>query len=249
MLAPVFALALLAAAPVPQLPVPSGSAVIYDPGSGDYSGFRIVVQPSGHAVSVDGAGHSALDLRSAISDKFFADLQSASRAQKNPTSQCSNADLPVSENVTIKWSGKAWSGLTCATDAQLLALAADARSIERALYVQTYRARPMYVYIGVNGPQYTTPSGGVYGTTALYSAQTGYSGFNFSSGYGSSPYSGYPSGSMPTGSLPTTSLTGTFPSGSLPSTSPYSGLPTTGLPGSSPFTGSPFGASPYGGGI
>ena len=248
-LATVLALALLGASPVPQLPVPKGSAVIFDPGSGDYSGFRIVVQPSGHAVSVDGAGRFALDLQNDVSDRFFADLQSASRASKNPTAQCSAGTAPVSEDVTIKWNGKAWSGLTCATDAQLAALADDARTIERALYVQTYRSRPMYVYIGTNGPEYASQSGGVYGTNALYPASGGYSSFGFSSGYTSSPYSSYPSGAMPSGSLPTTSLTGSLPFSSLPGSSPYSGLPTTGLPGSSPFTGSPFGASPYGGGI
>lgn len=248
-LAPALALALLGASPVPQLPVPKGAATIYDPGRDDYAGFRIVVQPSGHAVSVDGAGRFALDLRSDLSDRFFADLQSALRAQKNPTSHCGSAGLPVSDDVTIAWSGKAWSGLSCASDAQLLALAADAKSIERALYVQTYRARPMYVYIGANGPQYAPQGGGVYGTSALYAPAQGYSGTGFSTGYLTSPYGSYPQGSMPTGSLPTTSLTGSLPSGSLPLSSPYSSLYTTGLPGTSPYGSGPFGASPYGGGI
>ena len=231
---------------MPQLPVPKGAATIYDPGSGDSSGFRIVIQTDGHAVSVDGAGRSALDLQNDLSDRFFADLRSASNAGKNPTAQCSTGTMPVSDDVTIKWSGKAWSGLSCATDAQLLALASDAKAIERALYVQTYRARPMYVYIGANGPQY---SGGVYGTAALYAPQTGYSTFGFSGGYSSSPYSGYPSGSMPSGSLPTTGLTGSLPSGSLPLGSPYTSLPTSSLSGGNPFGASPFGASPYSGGI
>ena len=231
---------------MPQLPVPKGAATIYDPGSGDFSGFRIVIQPDGHATSVDGAGRSALDLQNEISDRFFADLRSVTIAGKNPTSQCSTDAMPVSDDVTIKWSGKAWSGLSCSTDAQLLALASDAKAIERALYVQTYRARPMYVYIGANGPQY---SGGVYGTAALYAPQTGYSTFGFSGGYSTTPYTGYPSGSFPSSSLPTTSLSGSLPSGSLPLGSPYSSLPTTGLPGSNPFGASPFGASPYSGGF
>lgn len=231
---------------MPQLPVPQGAATIYNPGSGDSSGFRIVIQPDGHAVSVDGAGRSALELQNDLSDRFFADLRSASTAGRNPTAQCSTGATPVSDDVTIKWSGKAWSGLSCATDAQLLALASDAKAIERALYVQTYRARPMYVYIGANGPQY---SGGVYGTAALYAPQSGYSTFGFSGGYSTSPYSGYPSGSMPSGSLPTTSLTGSLPSGSLPLGNPYTGLPTTSLPGGNPFGASPFGASPYSGGF
>ena len=245
-LVPALAIALLGASPVPQLPVPKGAATIYDPGSGDYSGFRIVVQPNGHAVAVDGAGRSTVDLVNDISDRFFADLQSASLGLKNPTSQCSSAPVPVSDDVTIKWSGKAWSGLGCATDAQLLALANDAKTIERALYVQTYRARPMYVYIGANGPQY---AGGVYGTAALYSASSTYPSFNFSGGYSSSPYSGYPPGSAPTGGLPTTGLPGSAPSGSLPIGSPFTGLPTSSIPGTSPFGASPFGASPYGGGF
>ena len=245
-LAPALAIALLGASPVPQLPVPKDAATIYDPGSGDSSGFRIVIQPDGHAVSVDGAGRSALDLQNDLSDRFFADLRSASNADKNPTARCSNDTMPVSDDVTIKWSGRAWSGLSCATDAQLLALASDARAIERALYVQTYRARPMYVYIGANGPQY---AGGIYGTAALYAPQSGYSSFSFSGGYSTTPYSSYPSGSMPSGSLPTTSLTGSLPSGSLPIGSPYTSLPTSSLPGGNPFTASPFGASPYSGGF
>ena len=244
-LVPALAIALFGASPVPQLPVPKGAATIYDPGSGDYSGFRIVVQPDGHAVSVDGAGRSTLDLQNDISDRFFADLRSASIASKNPTAQCSTGAIPVSDDVTIKWSGRAWSGLSCATDAQLAALAIDAKAIERALYVQTYRARPMYVYIGADGPQY---SGGVYGTAALYAPQTGYS-FNFSGGYLTSPYTGYPPGSAPTGSLPVTGLVGSGPSGSLPLGSPYTSLPTTGLPGGTPFGASPLGASPYCGGF
>jgi len=247
-LVPALAIALLGASPVPQLPVPKGAATIYDPGSGDYSGFRIVVQPNGHAVAVDGAGRSTVDLQNDVTDRFFTDLQSASLASKNPTSQCSTDAIPVSDDVTIKWSGKAWSGLTCATDSQLLQLATDAKTIERALYVQTYRARPMYVYIGANGPEY---SGGVYGTAALYagSVSGSYPSFNFSGGYSSNPYSGYPPGSAPSGGLPTTSLPGSAPSGSLPLASPFTGLPTSSIPGTSPFGASPFGTSPYSGGF
>lgn len=243
-LVPALAIALLGASPVPQLPVPKGAATIYNPGSGDYSGFRIVVQRSGHAVAVDGAGRSTADLQNDISDRFFADLRNAS-VSKNPASQCSSA-IPVTDDVTIKWSGKAWSGLSCATDAQLLELANDAKTIERALYVQTYRARPMYVYIGTNGPQY---SGGVYGTAALYAGSGAYPSFNFSGGYSTSPYSSYPPGSAPTGGLPTGGLPGSAPSGALPTGNPFTGLPTTGIPGTSPFGASPFGASPYSGGF
>ena len=247
-LVPALAIALLGASPVPQLPVPKGAVTIYDPGSGDYSGFRIVVQPNGHAIAVDGAGRSSLDLQNDVSDRFFADLQRATLASKNPTSQCSTSVIAVGDDVTIKWNGKAWSGLSCATDSQLLALAGDAKTIERALYVQTYRARPMYVYIGANGPQY---GGGVYGTAALYppSPSGSYPSFGFSGGYWTSPYSGYPQGSAPTGGLPGASLPGGPPSGSLPTGSPYSGLPTTGLPGTSPFGSIPFGSSPYSGGF
>jgi len=247
-LVPALAIALLGASPVPQLPEPRGAATIYAAGNGDYSGFRIVVQANGHAVAVDGAGRSTLDLQNDVSDRFFADLRSASVAPKNPTPQCSNVATSVSDNITIKWNGKAWSGLSCASDSPLLALAADAKSIERALYVQTYRARPMYVYIGQNGPQYS--GGGVYGTSALYGPSAGYASYNFSGGYSSSPYSGYPSGSAPTGGLPSGSLPMSSPfGGSLPSGSPYTGLPTSGLPGSSPYGSSPFGGSPYGGGF
>src|SRR5215469_6710980 len=98
-LAPALAIALLGASPVPQLPVPKGAATIYDPGSGDYSGFRIVVQPDGHAVAVDGAGRSSLDLQTDVSDRFFADLQRASLAVKNPTSECATDSIPVSDDV------------------------------------------------------------------------------------------------------------------------------------------------------
>ncbi len=44
----------------PTLTIARNAAVISNPGSGDYAGFLIVVEPNGKAQAVDGAGRAAI---------------------------------------------------------------------------------------------------------------------------------------------------------------------------------------------
>jgi len=252
----ILAVALLGASSVPTLPVPKGAAMIFNPGNGDYSGFRIVVEPDGQAMAVDAAGRASNELRSDVAQRFFDDLAAAKTAESSGQACATSAGLPtttleVNAAISIAWNGHRWAGLNCTADASLSKLAIDAKAIEQALYVQAYRQRMIVVYVG-NHSGYSAPSQGGYTYTGGYAGPMGggYSSqpFTPSFGYGSSPYSGYPSGSMPSSSLPTTGIGGSLPTASLPTTSPFSGLPSASLPSSSPFGSSPFGSSPYGSG-
>ena len=247
------AVALLGASSVPTLPVPKGAAMIFNPGNGDYSGFRIVVTPNGHATAVDGAGRASNDLQPDLAQRFFEDLTVAAPAGKDASKQCSTTsesptNAEVNAAIAIVWNDRRWNDLRCATDSRAARLADDAAAIERTLYVQAYRQRMMYVYVGNNGTYVsTTITGQTYGQVS------GSSGYGVSSpglsfgGYGTSPYSSYPSGSMPTTSLPGASIPGGLPTSSLPYSTPYTGLPTSGLPTSGLPYSSPYGSSPYSG--
>ena len=253
-----FAVTLLGAASVPNLPVPPGAAVIINPGNGDYTGFRIVVEPSGRATAVDAAGRAVNDLQSDLADQFFTDLSSASKAQLPYAKSCDGAasgtlttTVEVNAAISIVWKGRTWSNLRCDADTRATKLAEDASAIERALYVQAYRQRTIVVYLGNHGGY--APSSPQ--EQAGYNTQTGYSGQITGTGFtspglslGSSvgyPYSGYPPGSRPGGTVPYASLPGGLPAANLPTSSPYSGLQTTGLPTSSPFGSSPYSGSPF----
>lgn len=251
------ALSLLAASPQSALGAAPGSATITNAGAGDFSGFRIDVLPNGHANAVDGAGHASNDLPYDIVQQFFKDLSAAAPLVETPSRPCaasaddaSRTGASVSADISISWNGRRWNNLKCATDSRLIKIAGDAKAIEQALYVQAYRARPMYVYMGAYASGQALYVGAPTGGYSATGATGGYSSQPFSSlGYHSSPYSGYPSGSMPAGSLPTSGVSGGLPSATLPGTSPYTGLPSASLPYSSPYGSGPFGASPYGGSL
>ncbi len=231
----------------------TGAAVIVDSGDSDHSGFRIVVTPDYHANAVDGAGHASGDLATSLGDTFFADLRVALSSPPSST-PCTTSSQPQTESISVSYGGKAWVRVGCSSDPRAVRVTSDALAIARALYVQRYRMRPMYVYLGSNGAYVSSGQQppNVYGME-YKTAQTaigGYSRQPFTSfaGYGANPYTGYPPGSLPGGSLPLTSITGTLPTASLPGSSPYTGLPSASLPLSSPFNGSPYGSSPYSGG-
>src|SRR5579864_8995106 len=54
---------------VPLLPAPDGAAMILNAGSADAAGYRIVVLPSGKAISVDGAGRGQGQLSGDMADR------------------------------------------------------------------------------------------------------------------------------------------------------------------------------------
>jgi len=253
----ILAVTLLGASSVPTLSVPKGAAMIYNPGNGDYTGFRIVVQPDGRAMAVDAAGRASNELPTDVAQQFLGDLAAADAAPASGQACAASSILPtttveVNAAISIAWNGHHWADLRCASDARVSKLSSDAKAIEQALYVQAYRQRMIVVYVG-NRSGYITPSQGGYSYTGAYGGSMGTGGYSSqpftpSFGYGTSPYSGYPTGTMPSGSLPTTSLSGGLPTASLPTTSPFGGLPSASLPSSSPFGSSPFGSSPYGSG-
>ncbi|HXN09493.1 MAG TPA: hypothetical protein VN860_07495, partial [Candidatus Acidoferrales bacterium] len=78
-----------AAAPAPT--IAHNAAMISNPGNGDYAGFRILVEPSGKAAAVDGAGRAASELQPDIVQAFFADLAAAGPLDKLPTGDCASA--------------------------------------------------------------------------------------------------------------------------------------------------------------
>lgn len=254
------AIFMLGAASVSDSPVPKDAALITNAGTGDYAGFRIVVERSGHAAAVDGAGRASSELRSDVVDQFFQDLTAATPIANRNTRPCdAGTDLSMKSNeinasIDISWNGKSWSRLRCISDARAGRLMADATAIQRALYVQAYRQRPALLYV-VNGANYYAYNK-AQGTGDYNSYPGNFSNGGFNAGYfnagrqlTTNPYSG---------SLPTSSLTGTspfigfpgttmpftnpytgLPGGSLPYATPYGGLPATGLPVTSPYSGGP----------
>lgn len=258
------AIANLGASNVPSLPLPPNSAMIYNPGTGDYAGFRIVVDPDGRAISVDGAGHSSTQLEAAVAAKFFDDLISVGSLGALSAKSCSNAGaqtspttVEVNSAIFISWKGQHSPALSCVTDARAQRLLLDATQIQQALYVQAYRKRNLVTY--GTGYAASSPSSGGYELSPRFSFDNFYTGgfsntaFNaagftmdhFSNGiqhvnpFNGSPYSGIPASTLPYASLPSSSLYSSLPVAN-PFVSPYSGSPYSG----NPFTGAPF-TSPY----
>ena len=250
-----------AAAPAPT--IAHNAAMISNPGNGDYAGFRILVEPSGKAAAVDGAGRAASELQPDIVQAFFADLAAAGPLDKLPTGDCASArsDVPstsveVNAPIVITWNGQHTAALACVTDPRAVKIVLDATTIQRALYVQAYRKRITVGY----GTGYTYGSG--------YQRNSGYDGSrfyiprfqndaftfkNFSTDgfYFSNFDSGIQRSSGPWGSGPSSSAVFT----NLPYSNPFSGLPSGNIPFTNPYTSapyssgfgsaSPFGASPY----
>ena len=263
------ALAVLLLAPafigaaVPVLPQPPNAAMIYNPGSGDYAGFRIVVNPDGRAIAIDGAGRTSAQLQSDLVDRFFADLGSAVPLAQLSAKPCGdeagpNASTTVEVNaaITVSWKGQHSGPLRCATDVRAQKLLLDATEIQRALYVQAYRTRNLRGY----GLGYAPSAQAAYGNVPDYRVtfdQFYFGNFNdqplrfdnlttdhFSSGMTfTNPFTGSPFTGAPTTSLPTSSIGTSSPFVGLPGANPF-----VGLPGASPYSSQPS-ASPFSGGL
>lgn len=260
------AAAFLGASSVPTLPLPPNAAMIYNPGTGDYAGFRIVVNADGRAISIDGAGHSSTQLETDVVQKFFNDLISLGPLGQLPAKPCaassgqtSTTTVEVNSAIVVSWKGQHSPALSCATDARAQRLLLDATQIQQALYVQAYRKRNLVTY----GTAYaSSPSSSVgYELNPRFSFDNFYTGgftstpFNtggfsmehFSNGIQYvNPFNGSPYSGVPTTSLPYASLPGASPYSSLPyanpfvspySSSSYSGNPFTGVPFTSPYSG------------
>jgi len=159
-------------APVATLAVPVNAAVIFDAGTSNAAGFRIVIQDSGDAASVDGAGRGTGRVQADLTARFFAELAAAMPLSKIATHPC--ADAQSIAPFFVWWRGERSPDLRCA-DASGAAIAGDARAIARVLYVAEYRTKPMYSHgtAGAGGevtgagtaapePQSTAASSGGY---------------------------------------------------------------------------------------
>ncbi len=123
--------ALIGAGNAGTQPAP-GSVTISNLGGRDRSGFLIVVEPSGRAWALDGAGHADGQLQTALIQTLFADLAAAGPLAQLPERGCDDALL-------IGWNGQRSSNLGCSADPRSIRLVNDITAIQRALYVQSYR--------------------------------------------------------------------------------------------------------------
>jgi hypothetical protein len=119
-------------APAPITVAANGSVTIANPGGSDRSGFLIVIDPTGRAWALDGAGHSAGYLQRPLAAQLFADLAAAGPLSRLPDRTCSD------EVLVIGWNGQRSPNLSCSADAREAKLAADVLVIQHALYVQSY---------------------------------------------------------------------------------------------------------------
>jgi len=125
---------------------PENAVIIYNPGNGDFAGFRIVVDPSGDAWASDATGNTASRLPVALTQELFADIAAIPAAQQ-PARACS-AGAPGMA-VTSIWlyglhrdaDARQAPSADCAHDSRIAKLSADVMRIQRALYVNSYRAR------------------------------------------------------------------------------------------------------------
>jgi hypothetical protein len=174
LLASVLPLALLGALKVPPLPVPNGAVEIFNSGNSDFAGFRIVVDRSGKAWSIDGAGRGRAVLQQNVVDALFSDVTAAKPLRALPTQSCatnatdaSTAAMAANAAIMVIAGGERSPDLRCSNDPRAAALLADAQTIQRALYVQAYRVRPGIMMfgggsaIGGSQPPPPPPSGGM----------------------------------------------------------------------------------------
>ena len=64
-------------ASIPALPVPSGGVMIFNQGTAELAGYRIVVASTGDSVAIDGAGRGDRRLSAQLTQALFADLAAA----------------------------------------------------------------------------------------------------------------------------------------------------------------------------
>jgi hypothetical protein len=189
-LSSVIAALCLPAAVLPQ-DAPPGAATISDPGGSDLSGFTIVIDPSGHAWALDGAGHTTGDVNLSVTQAFFTDLAAAGSLAQLP-------ERPCEQDVVIGWNGQRTPNIACSSDQRALRLMSDVAAIQRALYVQSYhtsasvaRSTVSYGARPANGQTYSrtsawySPTGG---GTSFYANPSSYAGS--SSAYNSTIGSG-----------------------------------------------------------
>jgi hypothetical protein len=268
------ALTLMGASNVPNLPMPPNSAMIYNAGSGDFAGFRIVVVPAGQAVAIDGAGHTSNELQQDVVQKFFADLAAAGPLSQLPAGDCSaskpetsSTTVEVNAAIVVTWNGQHSPALSCVSDPRAQRILLDATTIQRSLYVAAYRKRTTLAYgSAYHGASYQVggydSAGANYGggSDHFYTDRFQNSGFywdNFDTGQMtmdrfdnsgranfSSPFGTAPGASPVFSNVPYASPYGGAPSATIPNVYPWSPSPGTGITPSNPYSSAPYGTAP-----
>lgn len=123
-----------AAAPaVPYLPVPKGAAVILNTGSTNTVGYRIVVQQSGSAESINGPRRAMGSVPVSLATQFFKDLQAAMPLSAHGSSDCMKS-ASFGSSMFVWWHGSRSGDLSCGGAG---AIASDADKIAQALDMST----------------------------------------------------------------------------------------------------------------
>jgi hypothetical protein len=169
-------LTLMGAVNAPQLQVPKGAAIIYNPGNGDFTGFLILIDHNGRAWAADGAGRGFGQLQPALTQMLFTDLAAAGSARL-PIRVCAStqpdlAGTSIWVNAPTDPGAARAPSLECGSDARSEKVVADASLIQRALYVHAYRVRlTPDPYMG-SGTSYTgsSASANTYARQAQHSA-------------------------------------------------------------------------------
>ncbi len=239
----VLPLTLMGAATSPQIQVPKGAAIIYNPGNGDYTGFLILVDHNGRAWAADGAGRGFGQLQPALTQMLFTDLAAAGPARL-PVRVCASTQPDLAgTSIWVNAPNAASAGrapsLECGSDAHSEKVVADTSLIQHALYVHAYRIRRApELYAGTASSYAGNGSGGSYARQGSSAAPTfGYGfygdsglagGFN-GGGYGSFNNTSFGNGLNASGNFNSTSFgSGLNASGNFNSTSFGSGLNASG---------------------
>jgi hypothetical protein len=127
---------------VPYLPVPKGAAVIYNTGSTNSLGYRIVVTSSGSAEYVAGGARIKGHVNPAIAKKFFADLAKGLPLFELPIEKCMKS-ASFGTSTFVWWRGQRSGDVECAGDQHGNDLARDAFAIATALKIEVHALRPL----------------------------------------------------------------------------------------------------------
>ena len=132
--------------PVPLLPLPAGSVMIFSPGNADFIGYRIVLAPNGDAVAVDGAGKIQRSVSPKLAKTLFDDLTASAPLAKLATAPCSPPATLLAP-LLITFANDTSPDIGCNADAKEAVLLADAQAIARALYVANYRSKAVSHFV------------------------------------------------------------------------------------------------------
>jgi hypothetical protein len=147
-----------AAQPVPYLPVPAGAAVIFDTGSTNASGYRIVIGRTGAAEFVDGSMRASGHVDADLTGAFFRHASEAMPLSKMRIAPCMKS-VSFGSSMYVWWRGQRSPDLMCPGSTAAAGLARSASSIAAALGV-TSTPRGHLIQPLPNEPRKPLPSPG-----------------------------------------------------------------------------------------